>query len=335
MKKFTLLLLFLPLFGCNNNKKNVPLSTDSLSVEKDEPTQNRYNINLFDLIDRQDSSNIAFVSLSDIYSVSDNNGNEAPDALPNIEEMGVDAAQYFILEGKYRKRFLSETTISETDSVFIYDYSKNKLVSFLVKNLKVAAMINIYAPDWPYSKSEYMIGFEIDKKDIKGFSDYYVDVLVYVGKENPFAQEQLTPIVWKKIALKDYPSICMNDEDISFLHHDITSGSTYLYETEHLQYFLQDYQDSDKTLCYRRLLIVESSSKDLVIEKVFSQGEGTSPSPLNYEDGYGSVFQWTGKLLKDMPPVVFGFEFVSNGCTCISVIDKFNEDIYINCDNRH
>ncbi len=188
--------------GCNNsqeNKQNEQSLSDSLTT-KNESVENYYepirqSINLFTLESRE-GLDVVFTSLSDIYPLSSEDSDTL--ALPDIEEKGIDAAQYFTLDGKYRERFLSKTNISETDSVFVYDYSKNKLASFLVKNLKVAALINIYEieSDWPYPRYYYMIGFEIDKRKIKEFSDeYYSDVLIYVGKENPFAREKLTPII--------------------------------------------------------------------------------------------------------------------------------------------
>ncbi len=126
----------------------------------------------------------------------------------------------------------------------------------------------------------------------------------------------------------------MNNEYKSYMEGS-SMGNTYLYKTNHFLYFLQDYLDDRNVACYRRLLIVDSKTKDIIIEKFFGRGEGTSPSDLNYADEYETVNQWTGKLFKDKPPVVFGFEYISFGCPAISIIDKSNEDIYINCDNRH
>ncbi len=272
--------------------------------EMSETIYGRQSIDLFTLCPK-DSSNIAFVSLSDIYPLHNEDSDTL--ALPDIKEKGIDSAQYFILEGKYRKRFLSGTKISETDSVFVYDYSKNNLVSFLVKDLKVAAIINVYvsSDDWPYLPYYYMIGFEIDKKNLNGFSDYYSNALVYVGKENPFSREGLTPMVWKKIPVKEYPSKVMKNEDAAYFQN-LTKGNTYLYQKDSLHYFLQDYLDGNNQVYARRLLVLEAKTKNIIIEKNFFSSEGLSPSPLNYEDGI--IDQWTGKLFKDKPPVVLGIK---------------------------
>jgi hypothetical protein len=334
----TVLTLFL--FSCNkkeNTTSTLPEVTEHTETETDtlqetEETPRKESIYLFNVIPK-DSSDVAFVSLSDIYPAGDEKDTLA---LPNIEKIGKENAAYFTFDKNYRKRFFSKTNISETDSLFVYDYAKNKLVSFAVKNLKTAAMLNGYSSeeDWPYHNYDFMIGFEINKKYLNGFSEYYRDALVYVGKENPFSKERLKPITWKKIAKKDYPSKALKNNDRNLLKNTVT-GNTYFYKTDSHEYFLQDYLDSNKIIYGRRLLVVDSKTKDVIIEKLFSQSEGTSPTPLNYENGEDSIDQWTGKLFKNKPAVVFGFEYLSFGCPSISVIDKSNEEINIQCDNRH
>jgi len=332
--------LLITISGCNQKQKtnNIQqISTDALIMENS-VVENNYEQNIQDLalfsVYWLERSDIAFVSLSDIYPIDYDDSSQT---LPNIEEKGVDSAQYFVLEKRYRDRFLSETKISETDSVFIYDYSINKLVPIIVKNMKVVAMVNIYASesDYPYPPYYYMIGFEIDAEKLKGLSDYYRHTLVSVGKENPFVQEQLTPIVWQKIATEDYPSKEIEGEYNAYLK-TLSIGNTYLFEANGLQYFLQDRLDKQFSQpTYRRLLVVDSKTKDIIIEKIYGRGEGTSVSPLNYEYADAGINQWTGRLFKDKPPVIFGFEYISFGCPFISTIDKSNEDIFIYCDNRH
>lgn len=331
---------FLFLLSCNKKeetKNKKPNLVKTTAIQNDsvpnEEAPRKESINLFTLTYR-DSTDVAFVSLSDIYPVNDNPSDKL--LLPNIEKMGKTAAQYFTFGEKYRNQFLSKTNISETDSLFVYDYAKNKLASFAIKNLKTAALLNGYSSDedWPYHNYDYMIGFEISKQYLNGYSDYYTSVIVYVGKENPFAKEALKPIAWKKMPAKDYPSKSMKSEDRVLLKNTI-QGNTYLYQTDSYNYFLQDYLDSHKIIYARRLLVANSKTKDIIIEKLYSQSEGTSPAPLNYENGDDSIEQYTGKLFKDKPPVVFGFEYQSFGCPAISIIDKSNEDIYLQCDNRH
>lgn len=329
------------MFACNRKEdaksnqsglaENNQVESDSIQKEEEE-TPKKESINLFTLMPK-DSSDVAFVSLSDIYPVNDEKDTLV---LPDIEKLGKYDTQYFTFDKNYRKRFLSKTHISETDSVFVFDYAKNKMASFAVKKLKTAAMLNVYSSgeDWPYRNFDFMIGFEINKKYLNGFSEYFRDVLVYVGKENPFSKEGLKPIVWQKIPGKEYPSRPMKNEDRTLLKNRLV-GSSYSFETSDYHYFLQEYLDDNKAIYARRLLVTDSKTKDVIIEKLYSQSEGTSPAPLNYEAGHDGINQWTGKLFKNKPFVVFGFEYISFGCPSISVIDQSNEEISLQCDNRH
>lgn len=340
IKTYILSAVFLLLFfACSkkeNTKNTQPDLSEDRTLENDsvqtEEIPRKESINLFTLTSR-DSTDAAFVSLSDIYPVNEDTDT---DVLPDITKMDIISAEYFILENKYRKRFLAKTTISETDSLFVYDYTKNKLASFAVKNLRTAALVNGYTSeqDFPYERYDYMIGFEISKQYLNGLSDYYADVLVYVGKENPFTKEALTPIAWKKISNKEYPSKALKKEESEILK-GTTPGSTYAYKTNSFIYFLQDYLNSQKDVYARRLFVVDSKTKDIIIEKFYSESEGTSPSPLNFQNNDNIINQYTGKLFKNKPPVVFGFQYESFGCPAISLIDKSNEDIYLQCDNRH
>ncbi|GAA3758929.1 oxidoreductase [Flavobacterium ginsengiterrae] len=304
--------------------KSDTLPTDAQGIRKE-------SINLF-ILTPKDSSDIAFVSLSDIYPGDD----QDTLALPNIEKMGKHDAQYFTFEKNYRKRFLSKINVLETDSVFVYDYAKNKRVSFAVKNLKTAAMLNGYSigEDWPYQNYDFMIGFEINKKYLKGFSEYYQDALVYVGKENPFSKQPLTPIKWKKITAKEFPSKAIKNEDQKILK-GTTPADIYTFKTNDYHYFLQNYNDNRKIIYARRLLVINAKTNEIIIDNLYSPSEGTSPTPLNYKEGDDVINQWTGKLFKNKPPVVFGFLYKSFGCPEISIIDKSNEEIYLQCDNRH
>lgn len=365
MKLEKLLLVFsLSIFFSCSNKKSEPkiedqqaipdtVSTDSsqegdmiskkvmsyYTIENDSSEDDEYhpsNINLF-YARFTDRENFAFVSLSDIYHLS-----EHPDsiAIPNIEDKGFDNAQYLILESRYRSLFLSGTGVQETDSLYMYDCKNNNLNTFAVKDLKVVAQVNPYASssDWPLSQSDYMIGFEIDLKSVENFEDVMYENLVYIGKENPFVCEQLAPIRWSKIQTDRYPTKTIKKSHTYYLEDHII-GDTYLFEKDNLQYFIQNYHTNEERSyyeTYRRLLVVDRTTKDVLADKLFGRGEGTSPSPLNFQgEEDTNIYQWTGKLFKYKAPVTFGFEYISFGCPSISVLDKSGEDIYINCDNRH
>jgi hypothetical protein len=244
-------------------------------------------------------------------------------------------AEYFKLNSVYRQRFLSKMKISESDKVFIYDYSTGLAVSFPVKELNVAARLNPYGAKWPYSQSDYMIGFEIDTTFLKGSDKYFRNSLVYVGKKSPFVVGKVKPVTWKKIDAKNFPSraISINDTNTSLLGESVT-GNAYTFEANSLQYFVQEFVRG-KEISARRLLVIKSKTKETVCEKIYFAGEGSSPAPLNFTGPNPENNQWTGKLFKNKPVVIFGFEYVSFGCPRITFLKQSENDIYINCDNRH
>jgi hypothetical protein len=72
---------------------------------------------------------------------------------------------------------------------------------------------------------------------------------------------------------------------------------------------------------------------------MFNNSEGASVAPLNFgisNPNYADLKgQWMGKLFKNKPEVIFGFEWVSFGCPGIIYINSRDKYIQINCDNRH
>lgn len=297
------------------------------------------DLNLFYLryYEKDSTQSVAFVSLSEVHALSDH-----PDslAIPDLREKEMEEAPKFTcfkLDSTYRKRFLSAAKISETDKVFIYDYSIDALQSFTVKNLSVVACLNIYGADWPYSQYDYMIGFEIDP-NIR-FGKYFTNTLVYVGKKNPFVQGQIKPIVWEKMESNVFPPIAISPKDTSELKRWIAGkvykkGNAYKYETSDFLYFVQDFLRDDIFFA-RRWLVIEFKTKKTVCNRIYYNHEGAINAPLNLVETEGDIIQWTGRLFKKRPPVVFGLEYVSFGCPGIIFLNQSERDIFINCDNRH
>lgn len=305
------------------------------------------SINIFKLHGSEEYDS-DLISLSDIYNLESNasfDDQEINLIIPNMTEDGFTEAQY-TLTGGYRKKFLSHTGISETDFVFIYDYENNRLTTLAVKDLNVIARLNLYSDlsEAPFPHYYYMIGFEVDSKVL---DDIFGATFVYVGAKNPFALEQLTPLVWKKVNLQDLPETTPEQDQKFYasypwnVNFSSEGGNTHLSEANGLQYFLQDYVRGESVdIDARRLLVFDPQTKEIIIDKIFYESESTSLAPLkggegNYNNTFEESFQWAGKLFKDKPPVTFGFLWVSFGCPAISVIDSSSEDIEIYCDNRH
>lgn len=285
-------------------------------------------LRLFSISDSNDKT--VFTSLSNFYPDAKN-----PElkVIPD-EKLILD---HSILNAKFRKQFLTVTKIAETDSVFLYQYATNKLAKFVVKNLNAVANLSPYeiGGDKPHRQYDYMIGFEIDKKFLKDFGDFSNEILVYVGKQNPFAQEKMIPITWKKISSKEYPVKKINDE-FGILTEKYSIGTSYISTYNDFQYFIQDFIREKRTFA-RRLLVLNTKTKAIIYEEIFSEGESDSLAPLNFlnKEEENSPNQWTGKLFKNKEAVIFGFTYQSFGCPYITVLSKKPSQVDIYCDNRH
>lgn len=292
------------------------------------------NVQLFYLyeLELNDGTKSGFVSLSDIYHLSEHRDSLAMPAVSSLKDK-----QYTVLAKKYRDRFLTKTKISEEDSLFVFDYSAGVTRSFLIKDLNVAANQNIYSVgDEQLSQYNYEFGFEIPKDQLGniGFNDNFVAV----GKENPFSGTPLLPLAWKKISNLAFP------EGISKNLNQFTSSvlnSTLMASNEHYRFFIRDYQSPEDAdyIVKRHLIVTDLRGKELIQEKIFAEDEGRSIVPINSGAADAAEMnapkQWSGNLLKDQPEVVFGFEYVSFGCPAIVFLDSSRKDLMINCDNRH
>ena len=240
------------------------------------------------------------------------------------------------LPQKYRQSFLTASGISETDNLFVYNYEYNKLYSFPISKLEVFA---IKSDCLPTDETNYQFGFALALNQLPQDYDPNDTTFVYIGKESPFAQEQLTLLNWQKISDKE-------DEEDNYLaqahgfHHYYFSdkGYNYLAQTNGLHYYLKQYPShrDDYPKC-GRLVIKNEKNKILRDDNyVFSSLYGGLP--LNGKDkDHEYKKQWTGKLFKNKPLVVFGFYSMFGGdCPGIDFIDSSfpSYDIRLRCDSR-
>ncbi|MCF8254476.1 MAG: oxidoreductase [Bacteroidia bacterium] len=287
------------------------------------------NLSVFSLmyLEKENKQSFVFVSLSELYSFNEPTDFQILPDLEDIPEKESKNHQRIQLNSISRKHFLSKVHISETDIVYIYSYEKNKLISFPVSNLNLVAHLNLYGGNWPYSKYDYMIGLEIDKKYLIDYENYYLNTLVSIGKKSPFVLHQMHPVVWKKIDKSTIPAFPINPNDTSrLLRTPIQLTNAYFYKLNGLTCFLEEYT-AGEIVNARRLLVVKSGTKTLICERVYYDHESASPAPLTE--------QWAGNLFKNKAPVIFGFEYISFGCPTIILVDPNEKDIIINCDNRH
>ena len=229
------------------------------------------------------------------------------------------------LNKSQRDKFFKYSNISESDKVFVYLISNDKIQTYNVNDLPVIACMNPYGPSSDYRNNEfdYMLGFDLGKS-ISNWDEN----LVYVGKESPFQTGKIKPIIWTKIENNQFP-----------IAKDLNSKidlNTYFFAAEKYDYYLQ--KPTENISSYH-LVILDKISKSEILNTNYYDGESTYLTGLkiaeseNEEDMQQS--QWTGEIIKNKATVVFGFVGHSFGCPSITILDETEPEIQILCDNRH
>ncbi len=325
-----LLLLFLIsvyILSCKKKVEKVP-TTDKREITVDTIYTQKKNLSDFHIFDlysmENDGKYSSFISLSDIY----NDSLAVPeDIIQNQKTRTFAELKHFELTGNYREKLLKGTSLSEIDTLFLYDYKNARLQKFPIRDLKSVANLNLYTSEGEeISDYDYMIGFELNQTESsqEKAMDKTNYSLAYFGKKNPFSGEKMVPIHWKKTTAEEYPLSLKNQKNL---------GDTYTAKFENFTYYLQDFT-GEYGNSKRQLAVLKD--RKIIYAKTFSLGEGADFSPLNFvnNDDYND-WQWTGRLFKDKPPVVFGFVSESFGCSSINFLDQSYPDFYIDCDNRH
>ncbi len=286
----------------------------------------------FAYINKEHKTTTGFISLSDKYQFP-----EPPDSVTFPDSISENGLEYAILKDKYRANLLNHLSISETDSVFAYDYINDSTYTFPVHHLNTVAILNPYdTPGNSYPKYYYMIGFEVDYKHIKNKDRYLTDIFVSIGKTNPFSKAELHPIIWTPIDSSYFPSNFAIPQDLQHTSKLYTRSNTYEYIKGSLGYYSQDIMTIN-SFWARHLVVVNICTDEILLDNMYSNREGTSVAPLNgsNKDLDDVTFQWTGNLLNGEAPVLFGFTHQSYSCIRLSLIEQPAKYISLFCDNRH
>jgi hypothetical protein len=221
-----------------------------------------------------------------------------------------------IIQGKSdRKSILILNKISERDKVFMYDYRKDELKIFKVKNLDLITIT---------TEGYNQTGLRVDHKSIGSTLSY----TVFIGNKNPFTRGKMKNIVWKQIHPKLFPKRPVVLKDSANLNgyfrwektFDIETGSTYYYESDKSIYYLQELVSQGGVT--KRLLVIDRVSKITVYDNIYFDGGEVSYFP-------GATEQWTGKLFKKRPDVVL--DIYGSFCDRIGVLDMRQKDFYVLC----
>ena len=283
-------------------------------------TQERLEIFKLNLVDNSEPK-FYFVKLLEgsHIVIYDKDGNKKQSIQPIFPDIKDDYKKNkYQLPQKYRQSFLTANGISETDNLFVYNYEYNKLYSFPISKLEVFA---IKSDCLPTDETNYQFGFALELNQLPqdyDHNDTYEPndtTFVYIGKESPFAQQQLTLLNWQKISDKE---------------------DNYLAQAHGLHYYLRQ---SPFPLDYPECgsLIIKNAKNNILFNDNYIRRRVNS-MPINGKDkDHEYKKQWTGKLFKNKPLVVFGFySMFGDDCTEIDFIDSSfpSYDITLRCDSR-
>ena len=242
----------------------------------------------------------------------------------------------FQLKAQRRKRFLKKAGVSENDQIFVFNIPSDTVYDFKINNLPLIATINIFSKGRDnISAFDYEYGFELPENfKIKG------DGLVYIGKENCFQTGYLKPIVWQKTETKNFP-VNFKNSIVYPSHRDwiysMSSGKSFKFSNDGFDYYLQNLT-KDGNIQHRFLAIIDSKTRELISDQFFLDTESSSLAPLNSK-GEGATtstqYQWTGRIFKNKPSIIYGMLFHTFGCPAINFVNEAEPPIYIKCDNRH
>lgn len=278
-------------------------------------------------LERNDNMSYSFISCSDIVGLSNH-----PDSLAISDKyLGIkEVPKVHTLDKKYRTRFLAALQVKESYNMFIYNYVLDTVFIHPVSQLPVIARINPYGTPEKIEQYDYMIGFGFKEgMSTKDWYKYHYDAHVYIGKENPFSPGNSVPLIWDQIDGSLFPPIDVDSPNGKILKH-YKKQKAYKFVNNELTYFLQRYD-----MAY--YLVVVSSDNQPIFKKVFIDSEGVSLTAMSFANKKSKETpeQWTGKIFKNQPPVIFGFEYTSFGCPSIDFLEKEARSIRIACDNRH
>jgi hypothetical protein len=273
-----------------------------------------------------------YVSLSNTYRAS-----EDPDSviIPSQfigNEMDT-VYEYIVLDSNFRAVFLQRSHLSESSFLYLYNYQTNKLIKKSVKDLKLIAVLSIYGTAYDNSVGEwdYHVGFEID--ELPEDSRKYDYSLAYFGSENPFSLQPSQAMSWQE-ADAESDSLLLD-----FLLQDSLQGivfnSYFTFENKYWKYYLLEYAKHPRHA--RKIIAFNKDEKNWVLNHNFLEGESATQAPLNGIglNNYAEIFQWTGQIFKNLPVLVFGFQFHSFGCPAFFTVETATRRIPLLCDNRH
>ncbi len=277
-----------------------------------------------------DSKGEVYVSPSDFYELDSLD-------LP-IREMqkrlsqGKKIQQYIVLDDKYKKRIFEKTNYSPSDTIFVYNYEKNILKKYPLTNVRTVAYIHINSDENKIDMKECNIGFELvydPNDDISQEEDrIYWEAYAYIGKENPFVENQMKPMTWVKVDKEKFPL------PYTFVHEEYYWGNTYRYEDQEVICYLRDFRPNEgyeKIHDKRYLVVLDAKNKKIIKTAFWEESQIlVFDSPYDREDLSFAIS--IGRLLKDRPITICGLNYRYFQCLPIVFLDQQYSDLDNFCD---
>jgi len=244
----------------------------------------------------------------------------------------------YTLEGTYRERLLEQAGISETDKVFVYQYTQDRHYVYPVSSLKTIATQSPYGGGgWANVEDGYMFGFSFRDKWPQKADDLLYFGLVAVGKETPFLQGHIHPMIWEPIPQDSFPAVSLDERWQKRLQYyrERFVPQAYHYRQDSLTYSLLHLSPKRGEQGAFHLMV--TCKGEVLFNEAKNDSEGGLLYPLSVkgQENLSRTYQWSGYLLKNHPPVMLGFLSTIFGCPWIDLLDGSGKKITIHCDNRH
>ena len=236
----------------------------------------------------------------------------------------LESVKYIELSADSRRQLLQSAGLSENDHLYVFDVKVRRAFVVPVELLKAIAVLNDYVNELPVSESDYYIGFELDD-DV--MPNYIAWTWLSFGKVDPFEKRGLKNIRWTACNPVDFPSVQLPADYYPFYDDKpVKPADCFHYAHGNRNFYLRNYIVGDMVVA-KHVVVTDKKSGKSIFENVYELCENCSFAPDNE--------QYTGKLLKGVPEVIFGFVYPAYWCPAISVLDQSGSEIPVLCDNRN
>jgi hypothetical protein len=273
-----------------------------------------------------------FISLSESLEMSDH-----PDSciiptefVGDIYRSDVDLVP---LDGTYRDKFLKGVGLTEFDSLFIYDYILDSIVSFPVRGLTACAVpnINLAKEDLLDYCSIYQIGFKIDNLEVQ--NNHFEKSFAAFAQSCPFQKGKMEPVKWTPVDTAQMPKV-QHREEFGRILTNLELNGSFIYKQNQYILYLFDLYDDGRPFG-RHLIVMDTLTDEIKVDQQFYESSGPAGTPINSGENIEDMFQWTGILFKNYPSVIFGFEYHIMYCDPIYFLANDEYSIRVKCDIRY